>query len=305
VIAFSGDEETDGMVTMRGLLNEHRDLIDAEFALNADAGLGVLNHDNVAIAYRLDAAEKTSATFEVTVRNPGGHSSMPRADNAIYELASILKNIQTYRFPVRSNDITRKYFEMMADAVEGELADAMRRFARYPLDEQASDILYRHPAEVGITRTTCVATMLTGGHANNALPQSATATVNCRIFPGESVANVENTLRQVADNDSVEIRVLGNPITGPASPLREDVVSAISKAVHARYPDIPIIPTMSPWGTDGNHVRIAGIPTYGAIGLFMREEDDFSHGLNERVPVRSLFGALEHWYIILHELAGR
>jgi len=304
VIAFSGDEET-GMTTIQSLVNEHRNLTDAEFALNADAGLGVLNQDNEAVAYRLEAAEKTYASFEFTVRNPGGHSSMPRADNAIYELASILKNIEAYRFPVRSNDITRKYFEMMADASEGELADAMRRFSKYPLDEEASNVLYRYPGQVGLTRTTCVATMLIGGHAENALPQSATATVNCRIFSGVDVDDVQSILQRVANNDALEIRVLGDPTASPSSPLREDVVSAVSKAVHARYPDIPIIPAMAPWGTDGKQVRLAGIPTYGVTGLFIRERDDFSHGLNERVPVKSFFGALEHWLIILHELAGR
>lgn len=304
VIAFSGDEETEAE-SIQNLVGEHRDLTDAEFALNADSGLGVLNHNNEAIAYRLEAAEKTYASYEFTVRNPGGHSSLPRADNAIYELASVLKNIEAYRFPVRSNDITRKYFEIMADASEGELADAMRRFSKYPLDEEASDILYRHPSQVGITRTTCVATMLRAGHAENALPQSATAIVNCRIFPGVDVADIENTLRKVADNDAIEIRVLGHPSAGPPSPLREDVVSAISKAVHARYPGIPIIPTMAPWATDGLYVRIAGIPTYGVMGVFLRAEDDFKHGLNERVPVMSFFGALEHWYVILHDLAGR
>ena len=305
VIAFTGDEETGGTVSTRSLVTEHRQLIDAEFALNADSGLGVLNGDDEAVSYLLDAAEKSSATFELTVRNPGGHSSMPRADNAIYDLASILKKIEAHRFPVRSNEITRKYFEMMADASEGELADAMRRFAKYPLDEEASDILYRYPSQVGLTRTTCVATMLTGGHARNALPQSATATVNCRIFPGVEIADVENALRKAADNDAVEFEVLGNPFASPASPLREDVLSATRKAVHALYPGIPIIPAMVPWGTDGKHLRLAGIPTYGVNGWFLRPDEDSSHGLNERVSVKSFFGGLEHWNIILRELAGR
>jgi len=303
IIAFTGDEET-AALTIQSLVNEHRNLTDAEFALNADAGVGVLNHDSEAIAYQLEAAEKNYASFELTVRNPGGHSSMPRTDNAIYELASVLKKIEAYRFPVRSNDITRKYFEMMADVNVGELAEAMRRFSKYPLDEEASEILSRNPALVGMTRTTCVATKLTGGHAENALPQSAGATINCRIFPGVDVADVEATLRRVAENDALEIQVLGSPSAGPASPLREDVVSAVTKAVHARYPGSPVIPTMAPWGTDGKYVRIAGIPTYGTIGLFLRNEDEFSHGLNERVPVKSFFGALEHWYVILRELAG-
>jgi acetylornithine deacetylase/succinyl-diaminopimelate desuccinylase-like protein len=304
IIAFSGDEETGAAITTQSLVGEHRHLTDAEFALNADAGVGILSHDNEAIAYQLEAAEKTYATFELTIRNPGGHSSKPRADNAIYELASVLKNIESYRFPVRSNDITRRYFEMMANVIDGEIADAMRRFAKYPLDEEAADILYRYPAYVGITRTTCVATMLDGGHAENALPQSATATVNCRIFPGVEVADVRAVLKRVANNEALEIRTLGHPSAGPASPLREDLVSAVSKAVHTRYPDVPVIPTMASWGTDGKYVRIAGIPTYGVMGLFIREEDNFLHGLNERLPVKSFFGALEHWYVMLHELAG-
>lgn len=304
VIAFTGDEET-AQLTTESLVNEHRQLTDAEFALNADAGGGILNHDNEAIAYEFQAAEKTYATFELTIRNPGGHSSTPRADNAIYELASVLKNIEAYRFPVSSNDITRKYFEMMANVSDGELADAMRRFAKYPLDEEASDILYRESHLVGMTRTTCVATMLDGGHAENALPQSATATVNCRIFPGGEVADVQNTLRRVAGNDATEIRVLHDPNASPISPLREDVTSAVIKAVNARYPDLPLVPLQESGGTDGKYTRIAGIPTYGVMGLFMRKEDKFLHGMNERVPVKSLFGALEHWYIILHELAGR
>ena len=174
VIAFSGDEET-ASLTIQSLVSEHRNLTDAEFALNADSGKGVLNHDNEAVAYLLEAAEKTYASYELTVRNPGGHSSMPRADNAIYELASVLKNIEAYRFPVRSNDITRKYFEMMADASDGELADAMRRFAKYPLDEEAANVLYGYPGQVGMTRTTCVATMLSGGLAENALPLNIVA----------------------------------------------------------------------------------------------------------------------------------
>ena len=305
VIAFTGDEETGSAITIQSLVTEHRSLIDAEFALNADSGIGVLTQDNKAVAYQLEAAEKTYAAFELTIRNPGGHSSMPRADNAIYELADVLKNIEAYRFPVRSNDITRKYFEMMADANEGELADAMRRFAKYPLDEEAADILYRYPSQVGMTRTTCVATMLSGGHAENALPQSATATVNCRIFPGVEIADVRATVERIANNDEMEIVTLRNPSAGPASPLRDDVVSAVTKAVHARYPDLPIIPIMAPWGTDGKYVRIAGIPTYGAMGLFYREEDNFKHGLNERVSVESFFAGLEYWHIILHELAGQ
>ncbi len=305
IIAFTGDEETGGMVTTRGLMTTYRDLTDSEFALNADAGGGALNESGQAVYYLLQAAEKTYATFELTVRNPGGHSSWPRSDNAIYELADALKKIEAFRFPVRSNDITRRYFELTANAQPGQLGEAMRRFAENPQDEEAADILYDYPSQVGRTRTTCVATMLRGGHAENALPQSATATVNCRIFPGIEVAEVQATLEGVVENDELEIRVLDNPVASLASPLRENVLAAVTEAVHARYPDTPIIPSMAPYGTDGLEIRAAGIPTYGVRGTFIRDEDMFAHGLNERVPVRSFFGALEHWHTLLTELAGR
>ncbi len=146
------------------------------------------------MAYQLQTSEKTYATFDLTVRNPGGHSSAPRADNAIYQLAAALQKIEAFRFPVRSNDTTRLYFAELAKLTPGELGDAMRRFAADPTDESASDVLASHPGMVGITRTTCVATMLRGGHAENALPQSATSTVNCRIFPGVEIAEVVATL---------------------------------------------------------------------------------------------------------------
>jgi len=304
IIGFTGDEES-GMVTTRGLVTTHRELTDAEFALNADARGGVLNESGDAIYYQLQAAEKTYATFELTARNPGGHSSMPRLDNAIYELADALKRIEAYRFPVRSNEITRRYFATAAAFNPGALGEAMRRFAENPKDPEAADTLFGHPSHVGLTRTTCIATMLRGGHVENALPRSATATVNCRIFPGVEVAEVQATLQRVVDNDALEIQVLGEPFAAPASPLREDVVAAVTEAVHARYPGIPIIPYMAPYATDGKRIRAAGIATYGVMGLFMKEEDDFAHGLNERVPVRAFFGALEHWNVLLKALAGR
>ncbi len=304
VIQFNGDEES-GMTTTRELVTTYRELTDAEYALNADAGGGILGEDGDAIAYLFQTAEKTFATFELTVRNPGGHSSMPRADNAIYELADALKNIQAFRFPVRINETTRKYFERTGKVMPGEVGEAMLRFAADPEDSGAADILNAQPAQVGITRTTCIATMLRGGHAENALPQSATATVNCRIFPGVEVTAVQATLARVVDNSTVELVVLGDPRPSAASPLRDDVFDAVTAAVHARFPGTPIIPYQAPYGTDSREIRAAGIPTYGVMGLFIKESDEFAHGLNERVEVRSFFGALEHWRIIIGELAGR
>jgi acetylornithine deacetylase/succinyl-diaminopimelate desuccinylase-like protein len=304
IIAFSGDEETD-MLTARELVTTHRDLTDAEFALNADAGGGAMNESGEAIYFQLQAAEKTYATFELTTRNPGGHSSMPRVDNAIYELAEALKKIEAYRFPVRSNDITLRYFATAAEFESGALGEAMQRFAENPKDPETADILFSHPSHVGVTRTTCIATMLRAGHAENALPRSATATVNCRIFPGVEAAEVQATLQRIVENEALEIQLLEEPFSTPASPLREDLIDALNEAVHARYPGIPIIPYMASYLTDGARIRAVGIPTYGVAGLFMKDDDDFSHGLNERAPVRSFFGALEHWNLLLKALAGK
>ncbi len=304
IIAFTGDEET-SMVSTQAMVTTHRDLTDAEYVLNADAGGGVLDSNNAATSYLVQAAEKTFATFELTVRNPGGHSSMPRADNAIFELADALKKIQAYRFPIRTNDITREYFSASAKVTDGELGAAMQRFADNPLDEEAGNVLYADPSQVGITRTTCVATMLRAGHAENALPQSATATINCRIFPGVDIDEIATKLVEVSENSAIEIAVLNEPMASPASALREDVMFAVSRAVHARHPDIPVIPFMAPYGTDGKWTRTAGMPTYGVSGLLLQAKDEFAHGLNERVPVRSFYSALEHWHILLTELAGR
>jgi acetylornithine deacetylase/succinyl-diaminopimelate desuccinylase-like protein len=303
IIAFSGDEET-GMETTSALFSTYSDLTDAEFALNGDAGGGVLNSNHEPTSFILQAAEKTHAKFELTVRNPGGHSSRPAIKNAIYELADALKKIEAHRFPVRWNETSRRYFELTANTTTGELSRAMQQFAENPDNEEATDILFAYPSQVGITRTTCVATMLRGGHAPNALPQSATATLSCRIFPGIAVADIKAELQRIVANDELEIEELGTAFSSPASPLRDDVVAAVTRAVHSLHPNVPVIPYMAPYATDGKFTRAAGIPTYGVMGLFIRSEDSFAHGLNERVPVRSFYGALEYWDVLLRELAG-
>jgi len=303
IIAFSGDEET-GMVSTRMLAFERDDLAGAAFALNSDAGGGTLDANGKAIVYGVQAAEKTFATWEVTVRNPGGHSSRPRADNAIYDLADIIKNIQAYRFPVRWSDMTRAYFRESGKQRGGDLGAAMIRFADKPEDVAASDRLAREPSYVGATRTTCVVTMLRAGHAENALPQSATATVNCRIFPGVRVAEVEAVLKEVSGNPAAEFVLQGDPTESPVSELRPDVAAAVGKAVHARYPHVTLIPYMESGGTDGMHFRKAGIPTWAVSSRFMDPDDMFAHGLNERMPIDGFYAGLDHWSIILKQLAG-
>jgi carboxypeptidase PM20D1 len=303
IIAFSGDEES-GMVTTRMLAYERDDLAGAAFALNSDAGGGALDANGRAIVYGIQAAEKTFATWEVTVRNPGGHSSRPRPDNAIYDLADIIKNIQAYQFPVRWSDMTRVFFRETGSQRGGELGDAMIRFADNPGDKTASDRLAVESSYVGTTRTTCVVTMLQAGHAENALPQSATATVNCRIFPGIRVAEVEAVLKELAGNSAAEWVLQGDPTESPISELRPDVAAAVSKAVHARYPDVTLIPYMESGGTDGMHFRTVGIPTWAVSSRFMDPDDMFAHGLNERMPIDGFYGGLDHWSIILKQLAG-
>lgn len=304
IIMFSGDEET-GMVSTRGMVTTHRALTDAEFALNDDAGGGKLDEQGEPVAFFLQFAEKTYATFELTVTNPGGHSSTPRDDNAIYDLAAALGRIGAHRFPVMATEATRTFFREMSKATPGPVGDAMRRFAEDPTDADAAAVLAGQPEVIGITRTTCVATMLRAGHAENALPQSATATVNCRIFPGVEVEEVQATLEQVAATPGLKVVTLDDPQPSPASPLREDVVEAVTTAVRTRYPGVPVIPLMAPYGTDGLQTRAAGIPTYGVMGLFGKDRDQFAHGLNERVRVREFFGSLEYWRELLSLLAGR
>ena len=301
IIAFSGDEET-GMQTTRQLAYEREDLAKAEFALNSDAGGGDLNADGEPVVYLVQAAEKTYATWEMTVRNPGGHSSRPRPDNAIYDLAAAITKIQNYRFPVRWSEMTLAFFEETGEQLGGELGAAMIQFANNPRDEAASDRLAIESSYVGTTRTTCVVTMLQAGHAENALPQSATATVNCRIFPGVPAAAIENALKHVVDNDEIEFRPLEEPTESPISPLRPDIVDAVKKAVHARYPGIKVMGYMESGGTDGMHFRKAGIPTLAVSGVFMNPDEMYAHGLNERVPVKAFYDALDHWSIILREL---
>jgi acetylornithine deacetylase/succinyl-diaminopimelate desuccinylase-like protein len=304
IIAFSGDEET-GMTTADDLAHKNRALVDAEYALNSDDGGGQLDETTGKPQYlSFVGAEKISATYELTVRNPGGHSSAPRADNAIYELADALKALQAYRFPVKYNDWTIGSFKATGPVTPGPLGAAMTRFAANPQDQDAAATIATVPTEVGKTRTTCVATMLRGGHASNALPQNATATVSCRIFPDTSTDEVKATLEQVVGKN-VEVRFLGSTPPAGASPLRKDVLAALTKAAHAQYPDIPVVPGMVPWATDGAVYRAAGIPTYGVSGSFIKASDSFSHGLNERLPVESLYGELTHWYVLIKELAGK
>ena len=304
VLVFSGDEET-AQATAQDLVDHHRDLVDAELAINSDGGGGLLDDaTGAAHVFYLQGAEKTSATYELVTRNPGGHSSEPRDDNAIYDLAKALDKLAAFRFPVQWNDWTLGSFRETGKVTAGDVGQAMRRFAADPHDAAAAELLFHQPTYVGRTRTTCVATMLAAGHAENALPQSADATVNCRIFPGTTPQAVRDTLAKLV-GEGVEVKLDDDPQGAPASPLRQDVVDAATKAVHASYPGVPIVPDMAPYATDGKIFRAAGIPTYGASGIFLKPKDDFAHGLNERIPVAAFDADLVHWSVLVRALAGK
>ncbi len=303
IIVFSGDEETTGY-TMNTLLSDHRDLVDAEYALNSDGGGGVRDVDGKPISFNMQTAEKTYMTFTLTATNPGGHSSRPRADNAIYELAAALGKIADLRFPVRSNDTTRLYFRRSAELHSGELAAAMRAFADNPDDQAASDYLASQPSFNGLTRTTCVATLLDAGHAENALPQSATATVNCRVWPDESSASVQKALENAVDNSDIRVQLVDGYSSSPPSPLRDDLLAAIEQVLAQQHPATPIIPYMAPYFTDGKYTRGAGIPTYGVGGVFLGPDDHRAHGLDERIPVMSFYESQDFWYQLLKLLTG-
>ncbi|MBX3561376.1 MAG: M20/M25/M40 family metallo-hydrolase [Sphingomonas sp.] len=303
VFAFIGDEET-GMETTR-LVAAHEWVRGAEYAINADAGGGLLAPDGRAMVYLIQGAEKTYATFRLTATNPGGHSSRPRDDNAIYDLTRALLWIEAYRFPVMANDLTRAYLGTIGRSAEGAEGEALRRFAADPDDAEAAEMLRASPEYVGTTRTTCVATMLDAGHAENALPQRASAMVNCRIFPGIEVEAVRAALAEAIGNPAIRIETIGNPQASPVSEMRDDVTAAITRSIHRRHPGVAITPYLESGGTDGLVYRAAGIPTFATSGIFMKPEDMRFHGLDERIPVAAFYEAIEHIHDLALELGGR
>jgi acetylornithine deacetylase/succinyl-diaminopimelate desuccinylase-like protein len=304
ILVLTGDEETGG-ASGEALIAQHRELVEAEFALNADnLGGGMLDEkDGHPVLFRVQGAEKTAARLELRTRNAGGHSSQPRDDNAIYALAAALNAVQHNRFPVRYNEWTLGDLAGTGAALGGELGTAMLRFAADPADEAAAERISREPTFVGRLRTTCVATQLSGGHALNALPQSASALLSCRIFPGDTLQDVHDHLQQWVGPD-VEV-IDGWPITQPPpSPLRADVMAAVQTAIAATHPGARVIPTQSSYATDGSTFRLGGIPTYGVGGLFIRDSEQFAHGLNERIPVASFDAGLTYWRVLIETLAG-
>lgn len=306
ILSFSGDEETTGETT-HILARDHRDWIDAEYALNSDGGGGAYTEDGRLLPFSLQTSEKTYATFTLTTRNRGGHSSGPRPDNAIYQLAQALTRLSTARFTSHLNDTTRAELLAEADALPASnpVGAAIRRFTADPTDQAAADIIEADESGVGRTRTTCVATMLSGGHAENALPQTAVATVNCRIFPGESLETVKGVIAGAVNDPGIEIAQIGDVLVAPGSALRQDVLDAYTRSLRRLIPGVRVLPSMSLGASDGNILRYYGIPTYGVDGSWLvYPVDDRAHGRDERLPVKAFEHDLEHWYFMLKDLAG-
>jgi acetylornithine deacetylase/succinyl-diaminopimelate desuccinylase-like protein len=300
VVLFTGDEETAGQGS-RLAATEWKSLIDAEYALNSDAGGGSVYKDGRVESFSVQVAEKTYADYRFVATNRGGHSSAPRADNAIYQLAGALKALEEYRFTPMLNDATRADFESVVAKDQGAFGDIVKQWLDDPTNlEKADRVEMNYP---GYTRTRCVATELTGGHAPNALPQRAEANVNCRIFPGVKPTDVLQELQAIAGKEVKVELAMGGDWSDP-SPVRDDVLAAYRNAVHRRFPDAPIVPSMSAGATDAVYIRGAGIPTYGVGGLWTFVGETLgAHGLNERIGVKAFHDQIDIWEHMLGELA--
>jgi acetylornithine deacetylase/succinyl-diaminopimelate desuccinylase-like protein len=298
ILALTADEEGGQSNGVDWLLKNHRDLIDAEYALNPDAGTFQMVGDKKSMA-AVSASEKLYQDFEIKVTNPGGHSSLPVADNAIYDLAEGLTRLEHYKFPFELNEITRSYIDHMATLTGGDLGADMKAILKNPPDPAALERLSKLPYYNGITHTTCVATRLDAGHANNALPQMARANVNCRILPGHAIEEIQATLVKVLDNPKISVTpVLSGGIvarSNPPSPLRPDVVGTLEKVSGEMWPGIPVVPVMETGASDGAYSRAAGIPTYGVSGMWMDPNEDRSHGRDERLAVWSFYAGVDFY----------
>jgi acetylornithine deacetylase/succinyl-diaminopimelate desuccinylase-like protein len=293
IIALTGDEETT-QASIQWLLKEHRPLVNAGFALNTDSG-GIILKDGKPSLFTVQASEKIYADYQLEVTDAGGHSSLARPDNPIYTLAAALQRLADHRFPLNVTETARLFFERSALVETGQVAADMRAVSLSPPDAAAAARLSTQPFYNARLRTTCVATRVDAGHANNALPQTARAVVNCRILPGEATAPVEATVRRLA-GDTVKVTVLYPPTASPPSPLPAPLLSTLERLAAAQWPGVPLAPVMEAGATDGLYVRLAGIPTYAASALPEDPNDVRAHGRDERVGVEAFYQATEFWY---------
>ena len=303
ILALTADEEGGPANGVRWLIANHKDLIDAAYALNEGGG-GALR-DGKPFINSVGAAEKVSANFTVSTANRGGHSSVPRDDNAIYELAQALTHIATYQFPVMLNEVTKAYFSKTAAIETPEMGAAMRAIVANQNDAAASATISKDPRYRSMLRTTCVATMLSGGHARNALPQTATANVNCRMAPGHDPADVRDGLLKAANDTGVHISRAPAMERASPSPLSSEVMGPIEKVTRDVFgPTVAVIPTMGTGATDSKYLRAIGIPGYGVSGIFGDPNDGRAHGKDERVLIKSYYDGQEFLYRLVKEMTS-
>jgi acetylornithine deacetylase/succinyl-diaminopimelate desuccinylase-like protein len=311
ILALTADEEGGKSNGVDWLLKNKHDLIDAEFVLNHDGG-EVTTESGKALALVVDATEKLYSDYQLVVTNPGGHSSLPRPDNAIYELAHALIKLQEHKFPFELNSVTRAYYEHMAKVQTGQQGADLQAMLQTPPDQAAIDRISKDPTDNSKMHTTCVATRLSGGHANNALPGRAEAVVNCRILPGHSKQEVRQELAEIFADPKIEIRYITNAgeildnIPDQRSfappPLRPDVFGAITSVAAKMWPGIPVFPTMATGASDGVYTMAAGLPTYGVSGVEAERDDHREHGRDERVPVESFYKGVDFYYQFMKTL---
>lgn len=317
IVALTADEEGGSFNGVDWLLKEHRDWVDAEYCINLDGGEFEMDHGKRTLA-GIQASEKVYVDFQFESLNPGGHSSVPSPDNAIYHLAGALARLQSFSFPLHLNEITRNYFERNAPLNSGQVAEDMKVIATWPPLPDAGRLylaerrLSESPYFNSLLHTTCVATMLSGGHAPNALPQTARANVNCRIFPGEDPQDVLKTLERVANDPKVKITFVQQigpdgkavaVVPVPPSPLLPEVMKAMEKTLSVAWPGVPLVATMSTGATDGRITRIAGIPTYGISCMFFDVNDERAHGKDERVGVQDFYDGVDFNYKLIRALS--
>ncbi len=301
ILVLSGDEETD-QATTRILA---RRFSHADFMLNADAFEGIYDHALKPVMARVELAEKTYADFVLKTTSPGGHSSEPPPanQNAIVRLARAVDKVATHAFPIRWNDVTLQFMQAQATHADNALAQAMRTFAAHPGDAVAAAVISKDPSYVGLIRTTCVPTLLSAGQAPNALPEVATANVNCRIYPGVPTHAVQAALEKIIGDPTITVTEQ-QPISpeSPVSPLRADVMQVIHSVVHARFPGLAVAPSMDVGTSDSVYFRRAGVPSYGINPVFAQPGASHMHGINERILKSEVPASLDFWYRLMHQL---
>ncbi|HZO37580.1 MAG TPA: M20/M25/M40 family metallo-hydrolase [Methylomirabilota bacterium] len=304
IVALTADEEGGGHNGVVWLLKEHRALIDAEMAINEGGG-GSLSKGR-RVSNSIQASEKIVLNYQLEVTNKGGHSSLPVRDNAIWHLAGGLARLGEFDFPVNLDEVNRGFFERTAAQTSGSLGDDIRAVVR---GDRSPAVVARvaavSPAFNSRMRTTCVPTRLEGGHANNALPQTARATVNCRVLPNETEEDVRQTLIRALANDKITVTATNRFFPSPPSPLTPEIMGAVERATQEMWPGVPVVPTMSTGATDSRYLRTAGIPAYGTSGMFGDVDDIRAHGRDERMLVRSLYEGQEYLYRLVKLLSSR